>query len=93
MQNFTGTGFSNEEIKKEDIVKQIKSKRDAINAIGELGGEIISFGSSQATKGYFTRDKSSSEYKQYDTKQEKEYQEITKLLIQLKNYLEAMPHD
>ena len=23
MQNFTGTGFSNEEIKKEDIVKQI----------------------------------------------------------------------
>lgn len=93
MQNFTGTGFSNEEIKKEDIVKQIKSKRDAINAIGELGGEIISFASSSAMKGYFTQDKSSSEYKQYDTKQEKEYQEITKLLIQLKNYLEAMPHD
>lgn len=93
MQNFTGAGFSNEEIKKEDIAKQIKSKRDAINAIGELGGEIISFGSSQAMKGYFMRDKSSSEYKENDTKQKKEYQEISKLLIQLKNYLEAMPHD
>tara|TARA_R110002012_G_C11552338_1_gene602608 strand:+ start:456 stop:737 length:282 start_codon:yes stop_codon:yes gene_type:complete len=93
MQNFTGTGFTNDEIKKEDIVKQIKSKRDAINAIEDLGEEIIIFGSSQAMKGYFMRDKSSSEYKENNTKQEKGYQEILKLLIQLKNYLEAMPHD
>tara|TARA_R100001015_G_C4616312_1_gene172442 strand:- start:315 stop:596 length:282 start_codon:yes stop_codon:yes gene_type:complete len=93
MQSFTGAGFSNEEIKKEDIVKQIKSKADAINAIGDLGGEIISYGSSRGLLGYFMRDKSSSEYKQYNTKQEKEYQEILKLLMQIKNYLEAMPHD
>ena len=93
MQNFTGTGFSNEEIKKEDIVKQVKSKRDAINAITDLGMKIISFGTSQAIKGYFSRDESNSDYKQYNTKQEKEYQEISKLLIQIKNYLEAMPHD
>jgi hypothetical protein len=93
MQSFTGTGFTNSEIKKEDIVKQIKSKRDAIDAVGDLGQEIISFGTSKALMGMFIRDKSSSEYKDANTKQEKEFQEILKLLMQIKDYLHAMPHD
>ena len=93
MQNFTGTGFSNEEIKKEDIVKQIKSKQDAINAVGDLGQEIISYGSASGLMGYFMGDISSSEYREHKSKQKEMYQEISKSLIQLKNYLEAMPHD
>ena len=36
MQNFTGTGFTNDNIKKEDIVKQIKNKEDAIDNMHRL---------------------------------------------------------
>ena len=84
MQNFTGTGFSNDEIKKEDIVKQIKSKKEAMKALdviigkhfGEAIGQVYAQGLKKET---------------FNVK--KPLNDLIKTIQQLKEYLKAMPHD
>ena len=92
MQNFTGTGFSNEEIKKEDIVKQVKSKREAIMSLFDMDrlfnklsirrleqGAYLHYNENRSKKAEQEADRLEDEFKQRKT--------------QMIEYLKAMPHD
>ena len=92
MQNFTGTGFSNNEIKKEDIVKQIKSKGDAIMSLREM--HLLFLKASKASVeqgGYITINESRS--KRAAQEAEKFTEEFIQLKKQMEEYLDNMPHD
>ena len=92
MQNFTGTGFSNEEIKKEDIAKQIKSVNDALSSLQDMhmlllkvSREYIKYG------GYLNLDKNISNKAKQEA--EKFEDEFLQLKEQVEEYLREMPHD
>lgn len=92
MQNFTGAGFSNEEIKKEDIAKQIKNKADAIRSLNRMSMLSRMFGSAKLEQGGFiSLDENRS--KKAEQQAEEFNKEIEQLLKQIVKYLEAMPHD
>ena len=97
MQSFTGTGFSNEEIKKEDIVKQIESKwskQYAINSLNKLGRLLDRTLQQKLEHGLyagFPVDKNKSKRAEQEAK--KLRNEIYRLQEQMVEYLKAMPHD
>jgi len=95
MQNFTGTGFSNEEIKKEDIVKQIESKwskQYAINSLNKLGRLLDRTLQQKLEHGLFYHiDENRSKRAEQEAK--KLRNEIYQLQEQIIEYLKAMPHD
>tara|TARA_B100000424_G_C22920198_1_gene489633 strand:- start:138 stop:416 length:279 start_codon:yes stop_codon:yes gene_type:complete len=92
MQNFTGTGFSNEEIKKEDIVKQVKSKREAIMSLREMYNALLKYGEQLMRQGGFLNlDKNKSDKAKQEAN--KLLNEAGQLRSQIIEYLEAMPHD
>tara|TARA_R110002020_G_scaffold120162_1_gene273881 strand:- start:1114 stop:1407 length:294 start_codon:yes stop_codon:yes gene_type:complete len=97
MQNFTGTGFSNEEIKKEDIVKQIKSKEDAIDNMHRLTGLATQYGIKKflqgTTSGKLFEKDGPQKQEQSHLEAQKAFDEFKKLNLEIIKYLEAMPHD
>ena len=84
MQNFTGTGFSNDEIKKEDIVKQIKSKREAMKALDDIIGKHFGRAVGQVYRQGLKKET-------FDVK--KPLDDLIKTIQQLRKYLQDMPHD
>ena len=92
MQSFTGTGFSNEEIKKEDIVKNIRNKADAIMSLREMNVLFLKFGKARMEQGGFLHlDKTKSDKAQQEA--EKFIWEYGQRNTQLMEYLRDMPHD
>jgi len=92
MQNFTGAGFSNEEIKKEDIAKQIKNKADAIMSLREMYNALLKYGEQLMRQGGFLNlDKNKSDKAKQEAN--KLLNEAGQLRNQIIEYLEAMPHD
>lgn len=92
MQSFTGTGFSNEEIKKEDIAKQIKSVNDAISSLRDMHISLLETSSASFEQGAFlVSDENRSKKAEQEAKKFKA--EFVQLKEQMQEYLEAMPHD
>ena len=101
MQNFTGTGFSNEEIKKEDIVKQIRSIEDAMNVVRDMHTLFLKFGRASMEKGGYLAalDKNrefyhSAESKKAEQEANRLEKEFVKQRTQIIEYLRDIPtHD
>tara|TARA_A100001201_G_scaffold139797_1_gene132159 strand:+ start:116 stop:397 length:282 start_codon:yes stop_codon:yes gene_type:complete len=93
MQNFTGTGFTNEEIKKEDIVKQIKNKTDAIDNMHRLTSLATGYGSKRFEEGIYGGVNSSSKAQKVKAAADAEFDKFKKLNLEIIKYLREMPHD
>ena len=92
MQNFTGTGFSNDEIKKEDIAKNIRNKADAIMSLREMHVLLLKVGEARMRHGgYLNLDKNKS--KKAEQEADRLEDEFRQRKIQMMEYLSDMPHD
>ena len=92
MQNFTGTGFSNEEIKKEDIAKNIRNKADAIMSLREMHVLLLKVGKARMEHGgFFMLDKNRS--KKAEQEADRLEDEFKQRKTQMMEYLRDMPHD
>ena len=92
MQNFTGTGFSNEEIKKEDIAKNIRNKADAIMSLREMHVLLLKVGKARMEHGgFFNLDKNRS--KKAEQEADRLEDEFKQRKTQMMEYLRALPHD
>ena len=109
MQNFTGTGFTNDNIKKEDIVKQIKNKEDAIDNMHRLTVLANGYASKKLEAGMYggfgsrAEDETDSKFDYNKFRQgkaqkalaeaEAEFDKFKKLNLEIIRYLREMPHD
>tara|TARA_Y100000361_G_C10911510_1_gene214247 strand:- start:285 stop:542 length:258 start_codon:yes stop_codon:yes gene_type:complete len=85
MQHFTGTGFTNEEIEKEDIVKQIKNKEDAIDNMHKLTSLATRYGIKRFVEGSGSMAAAAAADAEFD--------KFKKLNLEIIKYLREMPHD
>ena len=92
MQNFTGTGFTNDEIKKEDIVKQIKSKEDAIDNMHKLTVLASEYAFKRLEEGIL-RVGNPAKNIATAAAAEAEFDKFKKLNLEIIRYLREMPHD
>tara|TARA_R100000329_G_scaffold131140_1_gene110347 strand:- start:242 stop:520 length:279 start_codon:yes stop_codon:yes gene_type:complete len=92
MQNFTGAGFTNDEIKKEDIVKQIKSKEDAIDNMHRLTVLASEYGFKKLQEGIASIE-ASERSKTTHAAAAAEFDKFKKLNLEIIRYLREMPHD
>jgi len=92
MQNFTGTGFSNEEIKKEDIVKQIKNKEDAIDNMHRLTVLASEYAFKRLQEGIAVGTRRTQKPPEAAAAAA-EFDKFKKLNLEIIKYLREMPHD